>query len=359
MRKPVPNPNDFYSPGAYCQEHVPDQPPAIKQPWLRRFGSMRLPWGKTQDLVPIDVLNNGKPSELRLVEAVKKEKEEQLEKGTYVPKLLEHLDLHACLDNEKIRHAQLPASSKLWIYLKMFGEVATFFLSPIMLISFLLVVDYASPDWQKELLASLIDVCTFIILPSLSMWGVGWLVINHFPKLWIKPSKGPLWEFNRRTGLVTVFDYDNNGEYKKKGAIGEKVAPFYEFDAYITVSPDRQGLPNNVLCIVHRYRDIWINMANFVGASGSTSAPCALWDYLQNFMDISKPLPDTPELEAFRHLDPTTAKHDRQTGRELRYWRDMDDTTFKAKVREMTERIPQINTFSRPNLMALHVTYSR
>ncbi|MFN9527254.1 MAG: hypothetical protein ACK561_22570 [Pseudomonadaceae bacterium] len=190
------------------------------------------------------------------------------------------------------------------------------------------------------------------------MWGVGSLVINHFPKLWIKASRGPLWEFNRRTGLVTVFDYNNNGEYKKSGTIGEKVAPFYEFDAYITVTPDRQGLPNNVLCIVHRYRDIWINMGNFVGASNSTSVPCALWDYLQNYMDISNPMPDTPELEAFRHLDPTTAEHDRQTGRAPRYWRDMDDETFKAKEREMNERIPQIDTFSRPNLMARHVRYA-
>ena len=53
----------------------------------------------------------------------------------------------------------------------------------------------------------------------------------------------------------------------------------------------------------------------------------------------------------------TTAEHDRQTDREPRYWRDMDDTTFKTKVREMTERIPQIDTFSRPNLMARHVNY--
>ncbi|MGA4601389.1 hypothetical protein ACPA1U_11510, partial [Ectopseudomonas hydrolytica] len=89
-----------------------------------------------------------------------------------------------------------------------------------------------------------------------------------------------------------------------------------------------------------------------------TAVPCALWDYLQNYMDISKPLPDTPELEAFRHLDPTTAEHDRQTGRAPRYWRDMDDETFKAKERELNERIPQIDTFSRPNLMARHVSYA-
>src|SRR5690606_23584456 len=176
----MPSPDAFYGPHAYSPEHIPDQPPTSKQPWLRRFGSMRLPWGNTQDLVPIDVLNNGKPSELRLVEAVKKEKAEQLEKGTYVPKLLEHLDLHARLDKEKIRHAQLPASSKLWIYLKMLGEVATFFLSPIALLSFISIVDYGQADWQIELSESILDAIIFITLPSLLIRGLGWLVINHF-----------------------------------------------------------------------------------------------------------------------------------------------------------------------------------
>jgi len=36
----------------------------------------------------------------------------------------------------------------------------------------------------------------------------------------------------------------------------------------------------------------------------------------------------------------------------------MDDETSKAKEREMNERIPQIDTFSRPNLMARHVRYA-
>ncbi|WP_277374073.1 hypothetical protein [Pseudomonas sp. AA-38] len=354
----MPNPDSFYSPEAYHPERIPNQPPAEKQPWLRRFGSMRLPWGSTQDMVPIRVLNHFQPSELRAEEAMKKDKAEQLGKGTYVPKLLEHLDLHARLDNEKIRHAQLPASSKIWIYMQIIGKWGAIILAPFVFLSCFIGINFEKTDWWRFFLDALLEMYMFFCLPLLISWGLGSLVINHFPKLWIKPSRGALWEFNRRTGLVTVFDYDNNGEYKKNGTIGEKVAPFYEFDAYITVTPDRQGLPNNVLCIVHRYRDIWINMGNFVGASNSTSVPCALWDYLQNYMDISKPLPDTPELEAFRHLDPTTAEHDRQTGREPRYWRDMDDETFKAKERELDERIPQIDTFSRPNLMALHVSYA-
>ena len=354
----MPKPDVFYGPEAYHPARIPEQPPAKTQPWLRRFSSIRLPWGRTEEVVPIRILNEFKPSELRSEEAMHKEKAEQLEQGTYVPKLLEHLDLHARLDNEKIRHAQFPASSKFWLYMHLFGKWSTILTTPAMFFSCLITASAMDGDYLTSLLEAVLWAITYWFIPLLVVWGIGSLVINYFPKLWIKPSRGPLWEFNRRTGLVTVFDYDNNGEYKKNGTIGEKVAPFYEFDAYITVTPDRQGLPNNVLCIVHRYQDTWINMANFVGASGGSSVPAALWDYLQNYMDISKPLPDTPELEAFRHLDPTTAEHDRQTGREPRYWRDMDDETFKTKVDEMNERISKIGTLGRSNLMARHVDYA-
>ncbi|QFT24635.1 hypothetical protein FIV02_24020 [Pseudomonas sp. THAF187a] len=354
----MPNPDSFYSPEAYHPKCVPDQPPAEKQPWLRRFGSMRLPWGSSQDIVPPSVLTSVKPASLRLQEERDRIRDEQKSRGEYKPKPFEHIDLHDLLDHERIRHAQFPASSKFWMYMQMLGKGFSCITIPLILFSFLITEDYSHPNWPSELANTLLTLSAFIFAPLLAMWGVGSLVVYHFPKLWIKPSRGPLWEFNRRTGLVTVFDYDNQGEYKKNGTIGEKAAPFYEFDAYITVTPDRQGLPNNVLCIVHRYQDIWINMGNFVGACSGTEVPCALWDYLQNYMDISKPLPDTPRLEAFRHLDPTTAEHDHQTSREPRYWRDMDDETFEAKERELDRRISQIDTFNRPNLMALHVSYA-
>lgn len=42
---------------------------------------------------------------------------------------------------------------------------------------------------------------------------------------------------------------------------------------------------------------------------------------------------------------------------ESRCWPDLDDETLNTKVREITERIPQIDTFSRPHLMAQHVSY--
>jgi hypothetical protein len=37
-------------------------------------------------------------------------------------------------------------------------------------------------------------------------------------------------------------------------------------------------------------------------------------------MDTSKPLPDLPEFEQVRHLDPTTKAYDKKTGRDPDYW---------------------------------------
>ena len=68
MRRPMPNPDPFYSPSAYNPAQIPDQPSAEKQPWLRRFCSMRLPWGSNQDMLPPCLLTNIKPADLRYQE---------------------------------------------------------------------------------------------------------------------------------------------------------------------------------------------------------------------------------------------------------------------------------------------------
>ena len=84
----------------------------------------------------------------------------------------------------------------------------------------------------------------------------------------------------------------------------------------------------------------------------------ALWDFIQNYMDTSHPLPDAPLFEEHRHNDPTTAEHDKARSRNPRYWIDMDDETFKLAQHDMRGRVDRINTMTRQNLMAQFVEYS-
>lgn len=125
-------------------------------------------------------------------------------------------------------------------------------------------------------------------------------------------------EFNRVTGQVRI-------------ALGRKrffEAPFVEFDAYV----DRVIQENGVfyrLMLVHRYTQKNFNKTAFSSIESNKNEVLATWDMLQRYMDVSQPLPDTPRLEPFRHLDPVTAEHDRKTGRNPRYWRDLDLEAWK------------------------------
>jgi len=288
---------------------------------------------------------------------MRNEREYKLEKGTYIPAPYEHMDFHDRHNHERFRFSLWSARSQFWIYLTMFGKgfFLAFLIPSIFAFSVVIYVDLE--PWDVVALDMLKNFLSWFIGLPLLCWMIGSLVIHKFPKLWVKPSRGPIWELNRRTGLVTLFDYNNNGEYKKSGTIGEITAPFYEFDAYLESGPDRQGSMNHVLCIAHRYRDIVINFSSLVNLDNRWQMPCALWDFLQNYMDTSRPLPDLPRYEEFRHLDPTTAAHDLKTGRNPRFWIDMDDATYKQQLSQLLENIDNIDTFKRPNLMARHVRY--
>ncbi|WP_082729306.1 hypothetical protein [Pseudomonas sp. St29] len=299
-------------------------------------------------------MQDPKPSSMRFWEAAEKEKNEKKANVTYIPAIFEGVELHQKYDQERYRFAQLPFQSQFWLFIEVFGKWSFIIVLPIYLLACLLGADHPEGSFISNYYNNVTEMFPVLMGPWLVCWLIGHVVINYFPKFWFRPPKGPLWEFNRRTGVVTFFDYKR---FKKEGVIDEITAPFYEFDAYIVTSPDRQGLPMNGLFLIHRYRDIRINFNSLITPDNTLQRPCALWDFFQNFMDISRPLPDIPMYEPYRHLDPVTAEYDRQQQRPARYWIDMDDETFKAKVKEMLGKIDAIDTFNRPNLMANHVQY--
>ncbi|WP_439879439.1 hypothetical protein [Pseudomonas prosekii] len=347
----------WYAQSAYGSKEVPQQETSTERSWIMRFAKIRLPWGNTDEITAANLLEKFPPKKLRLHEEFKKEREEQIATNKYTPSPYGLIDFHIRDDHERFRYALLPASSHCWIYMEAFGKYSFFLLFIVSIPAYFAVISTGhDPIWESTKTIFIQLFSWLLGLPLLS-WTIGSIVIKHFPSLWLKPSRGPIWELNRRTGLITVFDYKNNGEYKKNGTIGELTAPFYEFDAYIATSPDSQGMPMNVLYLAHRYRNIMINFGALLCPGPEVQPACALWDFIQNYMDVSRPLPDLPQYEEYRHLDPTTAEYDRRTGRNPRFWIDMDDATFKQVVREMHQRVANIDTFQRPNLMAAYVTY--
>lgn len=140
--------------------------------------------------------------------------------------------------------------------------------------------------------------------------------------------------FNRQTGMLSF----------ARRFRQPFVAPFYEFDPVMEYRPDRYGGGGYALWLVHRYTGNKVFLGARVQSLGMRMKDClAFWDSLQRYMDVSQPLPDLPILEQFRHLDPTTAEHDRRSGRSPRHWRDMGYETWEKKG--VGQRMKRIDTY--------------
>jgi hypothetical protein len=145
--------------------------------------------------------------------------------------------------------------------------------------------------------------------------------------------------FNRRTGLVTI---------PRGGKKTPVILPFAELDGYYYCSHSTVNV-NYLLHFGHRFTPrgygtgrswvdrYWIYVE---------------WEFLQQYMDISLPLPDIPDLEPYRHLDSTTAAYDKQYSREPHYWRDMDMAQFE---KERQEGIQAIENFPWEELPVDHI----
>ncbi|WP_386080089.1 hypothetical protein ACFIOZ_17780 [Vreelandella sp. F11] len=135
--------------------------------------------------------------------------------------------------------------------------------------------------------------------------------------------------------MVTVFA--NSAKKSTAWKVAHEL-PFHEFDCYIQSSPTSQGIAQYNLSLVHYSVEAHVALVGMFGVT-SRLDQLAAWDMLQRFMDTSQPLPDSPQWEQFRPLDPTTLEWDKETGRPPRFWRDMDDETFNQKIVELQDRL--------------------
>jgi len=154
---------------------------------------------------------------------------------------------------------------------------------------------------------SLLWLKTFPVILSIPIvfWLAGKYALKHN---WV--TSGNNVTFNRRTGLVSL-PWDDT-------VIS---LPFDEFDAFMTVNTTVNATTDMYLRLVHRYSDK--NIVEPFGFSRSWEMDSA-WEQIQDFMDISKPLPDIPLYDFAREHDPISAKDDKNINRPKNLWVNFD-----------------------------------
>ena len=151
------------------------------------------------------------------------------------------------------------------------------------------------------------------------------------------------------------------GLYRREGMVrikeGKKVfkAPFIEFDAYLVHTPSGRGGRYFNLVLQHRYSKHQLWMKGLLTDAMDQKEVYAYWDMVQQYMDVTRPLPDVPIFEPFRPRDPVTAQWDERTGRDLFKWRKMSPEAWR-ETHEKTyrDRLRSTN-FHHPCILDAHI----
>ena len=152
--------------------------------------------------------------------------------------------------------------------------------------------------------ASLWVIQYFILPPTV----IYFLFKTAIRRGWVKDKNNVV--LNRCTGMVEF-------TFRKE----RRQIPFDEFDAYMSTGVGPNGVAHYYLRLIHRYSDAAVVNPHSRYETWEVEGD---WERLQQFMDISKPLPDEPQFELLRLVDPTSIEHDRKTGRPPDFWRQQD-----------------------------------
>jgi hypothetical protein len=288
----TPAPENWYAPTAYDSRKKKDLPPPDPAAWQGEARALR------SHPLPIGVFCGEYRTEIN---------------GKLVEELKQGI-VGLSPNHEIVEMASMSNPKTLFATLQWLAGAATI----ICIVALCIVGVTLPPNNPEDLRLYLYTLAPFILF----------IIFSICRKL--APNKNNI-VFNRRTGMVTI-------------PRSRKAIPFAELDGYYYCPQSPVGYKYN-LYFGHRY-----SPAGF-------SSPWEWaekywmyreWEYYQQFMDISMPLPESPYLEPYRHLDPTTAAYDKKHNRPPRYWRDMSmdkimeerDKGFEITKNFRWDRIP-------------------
>ena len=149
--------------------------------------------------------------------------------------------------------------------------------------------------------------------------------------------------FNKIPGIRLILRRDTGMvQFKKKGRFID--VPFSEVMGMTRHHTDNSGIRRITLHLNHKHSKLNRNLDSGLQALGSALHEnerwwyYLRWEFIQHYMDVTRPLPDIPELEPYRHLDPTTREWDKEHNRPKDYWLNMDDETYEKMVKASKEK---------------------
>ncbi|KMQ76743.1 hypothetical protein [Marinobacter subterrani] len=306
----------------------PQQSALFRKSWTM---GQPLPKGKLSGLVPPGFLETWHPQRLRQYE--------EIEERKGITELEERHTYHGRLDEECLRYATLPRVSWALLWMQHGGRLLFTWLLPLFAVAMAILWFQVRENetFKSFFWDGIFPFLAYFFLPMLLCWGIGRFLEKKYPKVVYQEPKGPLWELNRRTGMVTLFK-----DPEKEGQSGEirGQAPFHEWDGYLLSLPDHQGNIWYRLVLVHKTQEWALPMNQLLAATTNRADVFAYWDLVRQYMDVTKPLPDIPLFEAWRYLDPTTRAHDEKIGRVPHYWRNMSEEDYESyKRRNRTDLV--------------------
>lgn len=239
------------------------------------------------------------------------------------------------MNHESFRWTTLPKFAWRWLLVKAIAKFILLAGSPLLFVTFLYIWWIETEHIQGYIEEAFLPTILYGGGACLFLWGGISLCERLFPDFMYAAPKGPLWEFNRRTGMVTVFC---NPEKKGQSGKVQWQSPFEDFDCYVHMGPTTQGLPLYYAAMVNRYREESMVLTALHPASSNPGDHKAVWNFWCQYMDSTAPLPDIPLLEPHRANDPVTAAHDKETGRDPRYWYNMSNAAYEVKIKQMYQR---------------------
>ncbi|MBR9868377.1 MAG: hypothetical protein GYB20_11890 [Oceanospirillales bacterium] len=297
-----------YADTAWNSERYSNQKPRPEQGTLIKLlqGGDPLPWSRANETVPVSMIQEPTPSEIK--QRINDNKGE-----TY-------------WDENQCTIGSLNRWGLIYFYITMFAKGFIVFVIPAFILAIILLIIIDESVKTSELIDAIYVYILYVFLPSGLIWGYFEASgRGHLPMPWFMKAVKHF-TFSRATGMVTR--YKNNKELYSHS--------FPEFDCYLVSSPSHQGILSYQLHLVHRYHRYFdsIPLHGF-STSQQPEEFKRIWNMIQRYMDTSQPMPDIPELELARPRDPTTAAWDKQHNRKPDYWFSIDDEAFQEALQEL------------------------